>query len=669
MAPSSKTQQLFDNLPLEAQRELIDTELWGLLASVNPTHAEKLENTKKKEIKPMLADLRRDSKRSVIKERLNRDGILEEILESLTEWLSEIWQVMYEHKAYFEQAHACLMYVWDVFDELKSYPIHASIKSRKGKTIKKFPNANLRNSDGILLWLWRELLVSLSAARGPRAKTQIESILFDIEDALGAPALERLLYGGRRATLDFFGLDLLDEDPFDTDDEDEYEDEDEDDEEEDGGKESDWVDTDDDESIAAEHHCRCRWHASHWSPTINYQRIYIRDAVLERLRSLFETSPSVSLHRTIMAISPDTATTTRQLSESLARVASHSSSNVAAALVIYSTVGDLNDIITILDNYSHLIRPRDASSYQCAVIALCDDPKNHLRVLKILQAELQETIGAMHAAIKSCFSKIDEQERKTELQRILKLQFGSQQRKERVENWVDSVMTPFAAPMNPMTFMGLVMGLSSGYVEDEEENDILAFLDTMESDDEETEDLRDEYQPRLKERFQGWIDVAQGIKFCPNFVQRHYAQLVEQMPFLRGKDVVEEMICRFRDRPAKAHVAEALESLSSFAKLQRQKNALRKRKREQREKEKQQEDTKAQAQKKTGVDTDKVTATQPVQPNGPTARPPPPPLLSPPPSASGLGSSPFTFSFGPSRATPQPGPGPIRTQGGLDDVD
>jgi hypothetical protein len=68
----------------------------------------------------MLADLRRDSKRSVLKERLNRDGILDEILESLTEWLSEIWQVMYEHKAYFEQAHACLMYVWDLFDELKS---------------------------------------------------------------------------------------------------------------------------------------------------------------------------------------------------------------------------------------------------------------------------------------------------------------------------------------------------------------------------------------------------------------------------------------------------------------------------------------------------------------------------------------------------------------------
>ncbi|ESK96694.1 hypothetical protein Moror_6711 [Moniliophthora roreri MCA 2997] len=666
MSTLSKSQQLFETLSPEAQREFIDTELWSLLNS--EACRDKLDSTitrlhkkylsvplldlraKKKEIRPMLVDIRRDAKRSAIHGTSNRNEILEEIVASLTQWLSEIWQAVYEHKTCFDQAHACLIYVWEVLEELldmpgiegcrctvMNWPFDASIKDKRGKTIKRFTNVTLRYSEKVVLWLWRELLVSLSATQGACAKKRISSFILDIEECLGVSALERLLYGGRR--------DEEDEEDEDRDsnwtDTDGSEDGEEEDEDENSSK-------NDEDREADYNHCRYRWYASHWSPTINRHRVYVRDAVLERLRDVFEISPSLNLHRAIMSISPDTAKTTRELSETLVRVAGHSSANFAAALTIFGIVGDSNAIVPLLDNHSHLLRAHDASSYQCAVLALSDVPKYQARALKILETELQETTHSMFIAIKSCFNKVDEPSRKAELLRIIKMQYGSQQRKNRIENWVDSVVTSTSTPLNPMAFFGFMLGIPTGNIEEEEEAEYIEFLQSLDSDDEEHQTIKDEYEPHLKERFEGWTDVAQGIKLGGNLLLKHYAKLTEEMPFLRAKDVVEEMLEKIRNRQAKEHATAALESLGNFAKLQRQKIAMRvekQRKKEQMEKEKAQ--TKEQ-------EKDAANA----------------PGLASSSASSRPGASAFNFSFGSgSTVLPRFTHAPIRSTGGLDDVD
>jgi hypothetical protein len=47
----------------------------------------------------------------------------------------------------------------------------------------------------------------------------------------------------------------------------------------------------------------------------------------------------------------------------------------------------------------------------------------------------------------------------------------------------------------------------------------------------------------LKERWEGWADTAVDAS-AGNVLARVYKQVVEMMPFLRGNDLVDEMIAR-----------------------------------------------------------------------------------------------------------------------------
>lgn len=81
--------------------------------------------------------------------------------------------------------------------------MNITIKRRDGKVVKSFsfigPNAVVE----ALLWIWRDLFVSLSAYGTPFAREQMPEMLEDIETLLGWPALERLLYGGKNCEMRF----------------------------------------------------------------------------------------------------------------------------------------------------------------------------------------------------------------------------------------------------------------------------------------------------------------------------------------------------------------------------------------------------------------------------------------------------------------------------------
>ena len=70
------------------------------------------------------------------------------------------------------------------------------IKTSPGTLVRSFDINGAQNVDEVLLWIWRDLFVSILAMGGKRERKLIPEMLADIEDILGWQSLERLLYGG-----------------------------------------------------------------------------------------------------------------------------------------------------------------------------------------------------------------------------------------------------------------------------------------------------------------------------------------------------------------------------------------------------------------------------------------------------------------------------------------
>ena len=77
------------------------------------------------------------------------------------------------------------------------------------------------------------------------------------------------------------------------------------------------------------------------------------------------------------------------------------------------------------------------------------------------------------------------------------------------------------------------------------EAEVGAFLD-MYGGDPDLDELREEFRPRLKERFDGWVKVATAMtkSGTVGVAAGVYERAVERMPFLKGADVVEVMLSR-----------------------------------------------------------------------------------------------------------------------------
>ena len=75
---------------------------------------------KRKEVTWLLDELAKDAKISFIKERSARSEILEEIIDSLLDWLNDIWSVVYEHNVNFSLAHSCLLFVAEALGQLSN---------------------------------------------------------------------------------------------------------------------------------------------------------------------------------------------------------------------------------------------------------------------------------------------------------------------------------------------------------------------------------------------------------------------------------------------------------------------------------------------------------------------------------------------------------------------
>jgi hypothetical protein len=83
--------------------------------------------------------------------------------------------------------------------------------------------------------------------------------------------------------------------------------------------------------------------------------------------------------------------------------------------------------------------------------------------------------------------------------------------------------------------------------EDAGASDPFGYLDSLDSNsvDPELEDLRDEFRPRIKERFDGWVEVGSVMPGGAGVLLRAFIKILALMPFFRAGDVVDEIISRY----------------------------------------------------------------------------------------------------------------------------
>ena len=285
-------------------------------------------------------------------------------------------------------------------------------------------------------------------------------------------------------------------------------------------------------------------HAKHWSSRISSQMWQFRRHVHAAMMALFKINPSLRLYSAILATSTDPETTAGELMTFLNEMAPSCPEVFAAALEIQSLERNTITIASLLNSHSHLLRPRDAAVYQAAVTTLGADPFQQQRALDIIEKELVDTANAIRAALLVSFSLLETPENKTEIEQILKLRSSAAGRQDRVERWVDAVITPGTNNPNPMALAAMVMGLPIvPALDGSEDADPLGYLD-LDPTDPDMEDLRDEFRPRLKQRFEGWADAGVTVKGGQAILVKVYRDLTKSMPWLRANDVVEEMLSR-----------------------------------------------------------------------------------------------------------------------------
>lgn len=125
---ASSFAEIYDTLPPDAQRRLLDSYLLPLLDDLPVSITTKVINSakemqtrfmaipkldyfaKRTELEGLLNEIERDQKQSLyIKERSTREKLIEETIDSLSTWVNDIWSVIFEYQTNFRMAHQCLL--------------------------------------------------------------------------------------------------------------------------------------------------------------------------------------------------------------------------------------------------------------------------------------------------------------------------------------------------------------------------------------------------------------------------------------------------------------------------------------------------------------------------------------------------------------------------------
>ncbi|KAF8665748.1 hypothetical protein AX16_000196 [Volvariella volvacea WC 439] len=571
--PSNRFLEIYHSLPIEAQGAFIEDHLAPLLNTLpgdasaqilSSVSAYKMQlgklpvldiKGKRKEIDYLLDELNRDHKNAFTKERSNLEELLESTIQSLVSWLNDIWMMAYEYRVNFMQAHTCLLFTAEVLRQLTDHPavgscrctllhvpIDFTIRNRQREVVKSFSLTGTQALEDSLLWIWRDVLVSLYAKGSKNDEAKVAQMLDDIETSTSWRRVLALLVGGKRR--------------------------------ESTDPEDDWASDDDDsveyygDLIEDENEDECHVHPEHWPESMEEHRIKLQNAVRNHLLSVFESAPSHSLYNSIVTISPDQHATRLRLRKMLDEFAGNDPNSLVAALDVYTSESNATAISKLLRSYSYLLRPRDHPSLRAAVMLISRNTDMQAYAFQILEKELMDTITHIRAILHSTFRHIDKSKHQKDLEEILELRVGSPTRRERIERWVEAVLSPNVDPMNPMAFAAMMFGFPPAPGVESDESDLMGLVDIDENDPD-VANLRDEFKPNLKNRLLRWTADGASMRGGIAILAKVYIQAAEIMPYLKASDVVDEMLNRLSERPTKHYLSEALDALSAFCKLQR----------------------------------------------------------------------------------------------------
>ena len=125
-------------LPGTSQREFVRTQLFPLLNTLPTRKSKRILRratrrlkkyqdmptldlqSKKTEVNGLLDELSKDIRTSVPPSCVVKDELLKEAVESVAEWLNDIWVVAYEYGAEYMKAHSCLLFSLGILDHVRS---------------------------------------------------------------------------------------------------------------------------------------------------------------------------------------------------------------------------------------------------------------------------------------------------------------------------------------------------------------------------------------------------------------------------------------------------------------------------------------------------------------------------------------------------------------------
>lgn len=180
---------------------------------------------KKLEVNFLLEELTKDSKRSFVMETANKPALLDEIVSSLTDWLSDIWKVAYEYKVEYEVAHECLLFVSNTLTRLNNIRtwsvslilirtdtdispsckcalvnmyIPVKLTSKSGRIVKTFQINGANRLEEATQFIWRDVFLSMLASGNENQKETLVRMLGDIEGVMGWSGIVRIWSGGKK---------------------------------------------------------------------------------------------------------------------------------------------------------------------------------------------------------------------------------------------------------------------------------------------------------------------------------------------------------------------------------------------------------------------------------------------------------------------------------------
>lgn len=222
----SSFRRVFDDVSTIVQRQIVEEALIPFLDTIPRNDARRVIvkarqiakraegvpqldlAAKKSEVNGLLDELAKDTKAFTRQDASKYETLLREVVESVSEWLKDLWIITHEFGLDFPRAHSCLLFSMGVLDHVQgmkgggcrcvfsSVYVPITIKDSDGNIIKEFSELGLVNVESAILWVWREVFVALLASKIPMYIKLVPELLAEIDDVIGWRGLERLILGG-----------------------------------------------------------------------------------------------------------------------------------------------------------------------------------------------------------------------------------------------------------------------------------------------------------------------------------------------------------------------------------------------------------------------------------------------------------------------------------------